>query len=741
MPEFVLDIATRQIKRQFARAIGKNISKILTELVTNSDDSYRRLEESGGAGRVDLEDPASIVIVFDRSKKRFSVIDRAEGISDKEMEERFVTYGKESTDRFRGYKTRSLFGKGLRDVLFTQKNGQVRSIKDGLFYNCRCRWKDADGNERPVVDIKAPSRVTPELRAALRIPKNGTCVDFVLQEDVRSPQTEKLLEALSNFYMLRMINSSPHREVTLIVEGRGKAQPARQVNYRFPELEIKDRFEEKITTDLGTTVAVEGQIGIASHELSQGEVGYGERQGGLLVLDEDDAVLDLNLFGLDDDPAARRLSGLVKLVGAGAYIRAKLNQANPEEVLTETRDGFDKQHPFYRQLRELLYPRLEPIVAKLRELGPTPKLNLTEKTRARHQEAIDILNRLANEMLGKMARVPAVPAHKRIPPALGIAFANTHLSMQTGVATPVAILINTNMVKPGDPIDIASDNTKIAVQPDSMTLAEDEDGAGVAVKMVMLRSDTPDIRGKIFAVWKTVKAELDVLTTAREIITPINGLEFERDAYNVRLKARRTLRLFVDSELIPSGAAIAVAADDSAVRVVDTAKTVEAAHQVTANVAQVDIHVAGAEIRKEVVVTASYREYVAGTAVTVVKRERLEQGKTGLFKGYLFRPLERKVQTQWVPEGYIFINTRDPVNERYFGDDPGKAVEDKAYCQVRLADLVLNECLQIMVSQALESGRLDRKFPDNPEIDVRNYVDEKKFEIGTAIHDRFVTKA
>jgi len=81
------------------------------------------------------------------------------------------------------------------------------------------------------------------------------------------------------------------------------------------------------------------------------------------------------------------------------------------------------------------------------------------------------------------------------------------------------------------------------------------------------------------------------------------------------------------------------------------------------------------------------------------------------------------------------------VNARYFGDDPGESVEENAHSQVRLADLILNECLQIMVSQALESGRLDRRFPDNPEIDVRNYVDEMKFEIGPAIHDKFVTKA
>lgn len=744
MSEFVLEFATRQIRRTFERAIGKSIAKILTELITNADDSYRRLADATkrDGGSSVLEDREPISIVFERSKKRFSVIDHAEGLTDKEMEERFVTYGKESLDRSKGYRTRSLFGKGLRDVLFTQKHGQVKSIKNGFFYNCRFKWRDAGGHERPVVDIKSPSRVTPELRKALRIPNNGTLVEFVLQDKVHNPQPEKLVDTLNLFYMLRMINSSPHRELVLHVVGRdGKVQLERQISYQFPMIEVKDRFQDTIKTDLGTEIRIEGEVGVAEHEMKQGEVGSAEREGGLLVLDEDDAVLDLHLFGFDEDPAARRVCGTLKLVGAGEYIRTKLNQADPEEVLTETREGFDKQHRFYRQLREKLYPRLEPIVAKLRELGPTPKVNLSDKTRERHQQALEILNRLASEMLGKTARVPVIPAHKRTPPAQGIAFANAHISVQTGIATPAALLINTNVVAPEDVIDIVSDSADITVEPQAITLGDDQGESGVAVKMVRIRSDKGDVSGKITARWKGVKAILDVTTTMREVLTPINGLEFERDEYNVRLNAKRHLRVFVDTEKVRLGSQILVIAEDEALKVTDSRVILEAVHLVTPKIAEVGIQVSGVEVRKDVVVTAAHGEHVAGTRVSVVEREKAERGKYGLFKEVRFQPLERKVQTQWLPEGYILINTKDPVNARYFGDDPGKAVEEKTHCQVRLADLILNECLQIMVAQALDSGRLDRRFPNNPEIDVRNYVDEKKFEIGTEIHDKFVTKA
>jgi hypothetical protein len=742
MPEFPLEFATRQIKRTFERAIGKSIVKILTELITNSDDTYRRIKDIGPNAKASwVEDPAPIIILFERTKRRLSVIDHGEGLTDKEMEQRFVTYGQDSTDRAKGFRTRSLFGKGLRDVLFTQHNGQVKSIKDGLLYNCRFKWKDAAGQERPVIDIKPPSRVTPELRKALRIPENGTLVEFVLREDVPNPQPEKLHETLGRFYMLRMITSSPYREVLLLVSGKGAIIQPHQLSYIFPELEIKDRFEDTFLTDIGTEVRIQGEIGLASHDMTQGEVGYTDREGGLLVIDEDDSVLDLHLFGFDDDPSARRISGLVNLLGAGDYIRRKLNQMEPEEVLTETRDGFDKQHPFYRQLRDKIYPHLEPVVIKLRELGPVPNVHLSDKTRQRHQEAIDILNKLASEMLGKQARMPIIPSSNLIPPAEGIAFVNQHISIQVGITTPAALLININMVSPNDTITIVSSSSDIQVEPHILTIATDGGYSDVAIKIVRIKSDVAGAIGNITANWRSVSSRLEVTATAKEVLTPVNGLEFERDEYNVRFKAERHLRLYVDTQKIPIGSDISFTVEDPAVKLSTSCVRILPEYNVTKNVAKVEITVTGMEVRHDVLVTASFREYVAGTKVSVVKREKPETGRGGLFKDYRFQPLERKVQTQFIPEGSILINTKDPVNARYVGDDPGTAVEEKSYCQVRLADLILNECLQIMVAQALETGRLDRRFPNNPEIDVRNYVDEKKFEIGPAIHDKFVTKA
>jgi hypothetical protein len=295
------------------------------------------------------------------------------------------------------------------------------------------------------------------------------------------------------------------------------------------------------------------------------------------------------------------------------------------------------------------------------------------------------------------------------------------------------------MVAPNDLIEISSEDADIIVNPSSFIRGDDTDSMGVSLKIVRLSTRVPNLSTRIIARWKGVQSEMEVMTSERNVLTPVDGLEFDRDEYHVRLDAHRHLRLFVDTKCIPIGSEILVSADTDAIELSFGRVVLESSQLVTPQICELKIPVKGIRIRDNVIVTAAVNQFATGTKISVVKREKPERGKGGLFSGYRFQPLERKVQTQWLPDGLVLVNTKDPVNYRYFGDDPGKSVEDHTYCQVRLADLILNECLQIMVSQALENGRLDRRFPNNPEIDLRNYVDEKKYDIGAAIHEKFVT--
>src|SRR4029077_7171127 len=198
------------MRRQFEKGVGRSIAKILTEIITNSDDSYRRLIDAGRRSATKVQD---IQIRLDRRTRRFAVVDSAEGLSTSDMEAAFATYGKDSGDRAAGARTRSLFGKGLRDVLFTQDGGTVYSIKNGQAAICKFIWKRRGRDEVAVVDISEGPKVTPRIREKWEIAANGTRVEFTLRSDINLPQHDKLVEKLANFYMLRPINSAANRRV------------------------------------------------------------------------------------------------------------------------------------------------------------------------------------------------------------------------------------------------------------------------------------------------------------------------------------------------------------------------------------------------------------------------------------------------------------------------------------------------------------------------------------------------
>ncbi len=752
MPEYEIQFATRYIRRQFSKAVGKSIPKILAELITNADDSYKRLLNTNGTGHtsgvadrawdgssVTGPEDGQILIIFDRDQKRFQVVDRAEGLTDKEMEERFVTYGKESQDRSKGFRTRSLFGKGLRDVLFTQAQGQVKSIKDGLLYVCQFRWKKAAGTEHPVVDIKTPRAVPAELRAAYGLTGNGTIVEFKLAQGVHAPQHDKLVERLTNFYMLRMITQNPGRRATLrTIHSGGRIAETRLI-YTAPEGELVETIHEELVDEDGTRVLASGEIRTSPGELTQGEVGYDDRQGGLLITDEDDAALDLTLFGFDEDPSARRIFGHIKLAGAGAYIRKRLDQQQPEEVLTETRDGFDKKHPFYRLVSVAIRKHLEPIVERERLLSVAKKASLPEEVRIRHRHAFDLLNKLAKDLLGSTGRIPRIAGVRLTPPPDGIAFANEHVSVQTGLDTPCALLANALLVDPADQIELIAEGPGLTVRPDRFLMGPADDPAKAVVKIFHVFATKEGESGKIIARWRDLAVEMGVDTTAREVLTPVDGLEFSRLEYNLKSGSTRSLRLYVDVGKIPLGSAIQIISESPCLKPRDRALALTRQNLITERVAGLDATIEGIRIG-EGTVLAQCGTFVASATVSVVKKQPAPQGQEGVFKDYAFTPMDRKVQALLDQgQGLVLVNTKDPVNARYFGSDPYEAVQSSVPSQVRLADLVLNECVQYLVSKALESGRLDRKFPDNPEIDVWNYASEYKFGIGPEIHAQFVT--
>lgn len=198
-------------------------------MVTNSDDSYRALEEeerrTSGKIRIEIErkrkGPFSMVMVRDR----------AVGMSREEIYHKLGTLGERTSGFEKGKARRGLHGRGARDVAAF---GTVvfESIKDEEC-NCleipaslKCRFKEP----RPI-------KVTPEIREKLGIPKgnNGTVVTIKVHSRFKIPQHEKLKDDFPRYYSLRDIFSDPKRKVTIVDRNRELEDP---LVYVYPAGEV-----------------------------------------------------------------------------------------------------------------------------------------------------------------------------------------------------------------------------------------------------------------------------------------------------------------------------------------------------------------------------------------------------------------------------------------------------------------------------------------------------------------------
>jgi len=136
MVEIEVKDSARFIRRHMNKALRRSYLKALTEPITNSDDSYGRIEKSSPS---DLS-PKIIRVYASPRKKQFDVLDLAEGISNEEMINLFREYGEEKRTHEMG--GRGIFGQGLSDVLFSrEEGGWVHSVKDEVYSVAQFKWK------------------------------------------------------------------------------------------------------------------------------------------------------------------------------------------------------------------------------------------------------------------------------------------------------------------------------------------------------------------------------------------------------------------------------------------------------------------------------------------------------------------------------------------------------------------------------------------------------------------------
>ncbi len=374
------------VMRQQAQQVVRHLVDAVVELVTNADDSYKRLEEDGVSlsGRIDVR--------VKRHKagewEYLEVEDQAQGM-DLDTLTAIATYGVNASGFLAGRSVRGMFGRGLKEAAIAVGEARVRSVKDGKECEVKLFWdekkQEADGE---ILKDTRPTEDAP-----------GTRVTLVPHKDcsLKCPMFEKFYDQVAEHFALRDINQNHHRQVYLTVEnvggGRGKgARSGREMRrVRREPPTAKEAYTHSLKlVGLGSVMV---EICEAEEKLESNPHDPCSQAG--LVVKTEGAALDLSLFGYEGYEVGRYFFGTVFCPGIAGRIRS-----GDYGLVDADRSGLQWKHPdcseLYEEVRRLLKPHIE---RKHRELSSGPSAEVPEERRKRLRSILALLNRLAREEL------------------------------------------------------------------------------------------------------------------------------------------------------------------------------------------------------------------------------------------------------------------------------------------------------------------------------------------------------
>jgi hypothetical protein len=464
-----LDYADRFSLQQADQAIRKDVVRALVELITNSNDSYQRLEEKKWNGMGDI-----YIDLFSKREKSFIwVRDCAEGMTIEQMEKNVGTYAEETSGFSRGISVRGLWGRGLKDSIFGLGHGEVVSIKDDQLNHC---WLEINKDKgKPIYKFEdSPRRASKAIRRQMQIISgNGTVVQIeVSRKGVKIPQFDNLRHTLEKHYELRVIMTNPKRKVVLRkLDAKNKIQQAVELEYKFP---VGEKILDKTLTLTGYDAPAHITIFRSDIPLLMPSENKLLAEGGLLVVSKGIAI-DNTLFKYSNSEYADKLYGKVEC----DYFHNLLSNVETEPVLTATRDGVNWDYPFCSALKKSVEAELAPIIeTEKKRIESQNKVHINHHLRQKLNNVLKELNSIASMELGKIGNADGDGTGEKVPfvPESGFGFVPEYVYLQSGkiggllLRARVSEEFNNGMF-----ISIESDNQEVTIIHPQVILQENKD--------------------------------------------------------------------------------------------------------------------------------------------------------------------------------------------------------------------------------------------------------------------------
>ena len=378
-----------RIVKQSAQATIRNLIDAVVELITNCDDSYRRLEEQG------IEANGRIEICVARQKggkcENFSVRDYAEGMTREELQEA-VKFGGATSGFEKGRTVRGLFGRGLKESIISLGEGEIYTIKDNALNAAKIWW---DENENKAKYGLIGEILNPPIEKRHGVKEgNGTLVAInVKNEKIRVPEYDNFKRQISDHYALRGITSSDKREVFLVFGDIKRAlliSPTK-ANVKFEAPQGEEVCESKVNLP-GYGDAIEIKVFRSPVPLDSPRLNPFAKAG--ILIKSEAAVLDNCLFKYENEPAALYFWGEACCDGI-----AEKTRRGETGIIDLNRAGLEWRHDYCQAIQATIEKILDPLIQeKRKELeGKKEKKEVAEPTKKMLRKLCNVLNELANK--------------------------------------------------------------------------------------------------------------------------------------------------------------------------------------------------------------------------------------------------------------------------------------------------------------------------------------------------------
>ncbi|MFO7646783.1 hypothetical protein [Halomonas campaniensis] len=364
-----------------------SVEKALVELITNSDDSYGRLERAGEGVSGEIR------IAYERHQNGalLKVTDQAEGMSFARAAD-ILTYGGAHSPLSRGEgEGRGFFGRGLKQAIYGLGHGWLETLHEARHTRIEL-FRDANGGYL-FDDGEGDREATDGDHRRLGIAANGTRVTLVVENPlVAITQFHTLAQALANNVYLRdilerRVVSLAHLRRGRVVEesGRIRFQEPAAVVLLGPEQPASFLFQQReVPFTLTLKRSREAELTLHGDD----------RTNGLVVL-AGMAALDCQLFDYENQVGTEYLFGSVRCPA----LLDKL--AEGEAIISDEREGLNPRNAFVKAFSRAVSRLIAPhVLAEQEKLRHLARATTSQRTDHMIEHLLQRMSRAAVQDLG-----------------------------------------------------------------------------------------------------------------------------------------------------------------------------------------------------------------------------------------------------------------------------------------------------------------------------------------------------